>query len=96
MRRHHVVRGERVGQHAHPDIALVQRLDLRPRPGGEDEIGRFDEQLLFQLGDPPSDEIDHVVALLAAGNGLRVVGDDSAARPYEIVAQLGAAARQLV
>ena len=53
MGREHVVGGERVGQHAHPDIALVQRLDRCLRPGGENEIGRLDEQFLFQLGDPP-------------------------------------------
>ena len=39
---------------------------------------------------------DHVVAVLAAGDGCRVVGDDPATRPDEVVAKLGAASRQLV
>jgi hypothetical protein len=52
------------------------------RPGGQDEVRRFDEQLLFQLGDPPANEFDDVIALLAAGDGFRVVGDDSAVCPY--------------
>ena len=96
MRREHVVRSERVGQHAHPDIAIVQRLDGRLRAGGQDEIGRLGEQFLLQLGDPPADERDHVVGLLAAGDGFRVVGDDPAVCPHEIVAKLGALGRQLV
>ena len=66
------------------------------RRGGEDEIGRLDEQLLFQLGDPLADERDHLVALLAAGDGFRIVGDDTAVCPHEIVAKLGALGRQLV
>src|SRR6476659_6731016 len=43
----------------HPDIALVQRLDGCLRAGGQNEIGRLDEQLLLQLGDSPADECDH-------------------------------------
>jgi hypothetical protein len=80
----------------HPDIALVQRLDGCLRAGGQNEIGRLDEQLLLQLGDSPADECDHVVALLAAGDGFRVVGDDPAVCPHEIVAKLGALVRELL
>ena len=40
--------------------------------------------------------VDHVVAVLAAGDGFRVVGDDLAVCPHEIVAKLGALGRQLV
>ena len=96
MRRQHVVRSERVGQNAHPDTALVERLDGCLRPGCQDEIGRLDEQLLFQLGGWPADELDHLVALLAAGDGFRVVGDDTAGCPHEIVANMGALGDQLV
>jgi len=80
----------------HPDIALVQRLDGCLRAGGQNEIGRLDEQLLLQLGDSPADECDHVVALLAADDGFRVVGDDPAVCPHEIVAKLGALGRELL
>ena len=73
----------------------MQRLDGRLRPGGQDEIGRLGEQLLLQLGDPSANEGDHVVGRLAAGDCFRVVGDDPAGRPHEIVAQLGALGRQL-
>ena len=73
----------------------MQRLDGRLRPGGQDEIGRLGEQFLLQLGDPSADERDHDVGLLAAGDRFRVVGDDPALRPHEIVAQLGALGRQL-
>ncbi len=74
----------------------MQRLDGCLRPGGQDEVRRFDEQLLLQPGDPPANEFDDVIAVLAAGDGFRVVGDDPAARPYEIVTKLGALGRQLV
>ena len=74
----------------------MQRLDGCLRRGGQDEIGRLDEQLLFQLGDPLADERDHVVALDAGGDGFRIVGDDPAVCPHEIVAKLGALGRQFV
>ncbi len=47
-------------------------------------------------GDPPANEFDDIIAVLAAGDGFRIVGDDSSVRPYEIVAKLGALGRQLV
>ena len=74
----------------------MQRLDGCLRAGGQNEIGRLDEQLLLQLGDSPADECDHVVALLAAGDGFRVVGDNPAVCPHEIVAKLGALGCQLL
>ena len=74
----------------------MQRLDGCLCPGGQDEVWQFDEQLLFQPGDPPANEFNDVIALLAARDGFRVVGDNSAVRPYEIVAKLGTLRHQLV
>src|SRR3954466_20102 len=96
MRRQYVVRGERVGQHAYSDIAFMQSLDGGLRTGGQNEVRRFDEQLLLQPGDPLANESDAVIALLAASDGLRVVGDDLAVGPDEIVTKLGALGHQLV
>ena len=64
--------------------------------GGQDEVWQFDEQFLFQMCDPPANEFDDVVALLAGGDAFGVVGDDLAVCPHEIVAKLGALGRQLV
>src|SRR3954454_1468312 len=77
MRRQHVIRCKRVGQYAHSNIALVQRFHGGLSPGGQDEVGRFDEQLLFQLRDTLANEFDDIIALLAWDDALRIVCNDS-------------------
>src|SRR6478672_5065393 len=96
MCRQHVVRSERVGQHAHPDIALVQRLDGCLRAGGQNEIGRLDEQLLLQLGDSPADECDHSSLSLPLA---MVSGSSAMTRPCahtRLSTKLGALVRELL